>query len=101
MRETKMGKDETAMLGSRVLRRGYRKERNGPGKADWNKLPHGKFDERKLWQPPFPWACQQSHSSGLDLLLAFVPWEALKGLVSMAQKTSVPSSGRKIIMQGV
>lgn len=35
---------------------------------------------------------------GLDPSQAFVPWKALKSFLSMAQETSVPSSGRKIVM---
>ena len=54
-------------------------------------------------------SCGDPHSRGrasegppsLDPSPAFVPWKALKSFLSMAQETSVPSSGRKIIMPRV
>ena len=53
----------------------------------------------KLWRAYSAWVSESP--SSLDPLPAFIPWKALKSLLSMAQKTSILSFGRKIIMPWV
>lgn len=75
-----------AMPGNRAPRRGHGEERNDPGrKADRSQLPHRKHDGKKRWWDPFPWAWAR-HSLSPDPPPAFVPWRALKGLLSTGQK---------------
>ena len=60
-------------------------------------LPDGKLNGQGLWGPhSHGWASESP--SSLDPLPAFIPWKALKDLLRMAQKTSILSFGRKIIM---
>jgi len=53
----------------------------------------------KLWRAYSAWVSESP--SSLDPLPVFIPWKALKSLLSMAQKTSILSFGRKIIMPWV
>lgn len=85
-----------AMPGKRAPRRGHGEERNDPGrKADRSQLPHRKRDGKKQWGDPFPWAWAR-HSLSPDPPPAFVPWKALKALLSTGQETNASSLGEKL-----
>ena len=119
IRERKEGRKEVGNLRQEVMAEGN-KIGNGMNSNTWNRLPgeglaskgmtqeagsleqlpDGKLNGQGLWWPhSHGWASESP--SSLDPLPAFTPWKALKDLLSMAQKTSILSFGRKIIMPWV